>query len=83
MWTPPPLPSRPLGLGANDRLSGLRELQKWRWRLGTGWKANRACWGETGSQTHLLLKQWHKLLLKISFHICFSQAQPSTQGLAE
>lgn len=39
--------------------------------------------GETGSQTHLLLKQWHKLLLKISFHICFSQAQPSTQGLAE
>ena len=39
--------------------------------------------GETGSQTHFLLKQWYKLLLKISFHICFSQAQPSTEGLAE
>ena len=52
MWTTPP-PSLPLGLGANDELSGLRELQKWRWSLGTGWKANSIL-GESGSQTHFL-----------------------------
>ena len=28
--------------------------------------------GETGSQTHVLLKQWYKLLLKISFHMFLS-----------